>query len=79
MAEELIRWTEQTGVGGFNLSRTVAPECFVDFGRMVVPELQSRGAFKTAHRPGTLRDKLFGRGDRLPASHPAMVPAQPAG
>ncbi|MES2716836.1 MAG: LLM class flavin-dependent oxidoreductase [Pseudomonadota bacterium] len=79
VAEELIRWTEATGVDGFNLSRTVAPECFVDFGRLVVPELQARGAFKTAHRPGTLRDKLFGRGDRLPASHPAMQrpPAAP--
>lgn len=72
VAEELIRWTETTGVDGFNLSRTVTPECFIDFGRLVVPELQARGAFKTAHRPGTLRDKLFGRGDRLPASHPAL-------
>jgi FMN-dependent oxidoreductase (nitrilotriacetate monooxygenase family) len=79
VAEELVRWTEETGVDGFNLSRTVAPECFVDFGRLVVPELQSRGAFKTAHRPGTLREKLFGQGPRLPASHPATAPAQPAG
>jgi hypothetical protein len=36
----------------------------------VVPELQARGAFKTAHRDGTLRDELFGR-MRLPAGHPA--------
>ncbi|MDH4393993.1 MAG: LLM class flavin-dependent oxidoreductase [Aquabacterium sp.] len=78
VAEELIRWTEETGVDGFNLSRTVAPECFVDFGRLVVPELQARGAFKTAHCAGTLRSKLFGCGDRLPASHPAMADAQPA-
>ena len=77
VAEELIRWTEQTGVHGFNLSRTVAPECFVDFGRLVVPELQARGAFKTAHRPGTLREKLFGAGPRLPASHPAMQAPSP--
>lgn len=70
VAEALIRWTEDTGVDGFNLSRTVTPECFVDFGQRVVPELQARGAFKTAHRDGTLRDKLFGRA-RLPHSHPA--------
>ena len=75
VAEALIGWTEDTGVDGFNLSRTVAPECFVDFGRLVVPELQSRGAFKTAYREGTLRDKLFGQGARLPASHSAMRPA----
>lgn len=72
VADALIRWTEETGVHGFNLSRTVAPECFVDFGRLVVPELQARGAFKTAHRAGTLRDKLFGRA-RLPGSHPARA------
>ena len=71
VAETLIRWTEETGVDGFNLSRTVAPECFVDFGRLVVPQLQSRGAFKTAHRPGTLRGKLFGH-DQPNARHPAM-------
>ena len=75
VAEALIGWTEDAGVDGFNLSRTVAPECFVDFGRLVVPELQSRGAFKTAYREGTLRDKLFGQGARLPASHSAMRPA----
>jgi FMN-dependent oxidoreductase (nitrilotriacetate monooxygenase family) len=71
VAEALIAWTEAAGVDGFNLSRTVAPECWSDFGRLVVPELQSRGAFKTTRTPGTLRDKLFGRA-RLPASHPAM-------
>lgn len=71
VAQALIGWTEAAGVDGFNLSRTVAPACWLDFGRHVVPELQARGAFKTAHRPGTLRDKLFGRA-RLPASHPAM-------
>ncbi|NDG38490.1 MAG: LLM class flavin-dependent oxidoreductase [Betaproteobacteria bacterium] len=70
VAEALIGWTEDAGVDGFNLSRTVAPECFADFGRLVVPELQSRGAFKTAYRPGSLRQKLFGQA-RLPDSHPA--------
>ncbi len=73
VAEALIGWTERTGVDGFNLSRTVAPECFVDFGRLVVPELQARGAFKTSYREGALREKLFGRGPRLPASHPALA------
>ena len=70
VAEALIRWTEDAGVDGFNLSRTVAPECFADFGRLVVPELQSRRAFKTAYRSGSLRQKLFGQA-RLPDSHPA--------
>jgi hypothetical protein len=38
---------------------------------LVVPELQARGLFKHAYASGTFRDKLFGRGARLPDSHPA--------
>lgn len=68
MAGRLIQWSEQAGVDGFNLSRTVVPECFDDFIALVVPQLQERGAYKTAYAPGTLRHKLFGR-DRLPDSH----------
>ena len=71
IADALIRWTEKAGVDGFNLSRTVAPECWSDVSRFVVPELQARGAFKTRYRQGSLREKLFGQ-TRLPASHPAM-------
>ncbi len=71
IADALIRWTEKAGVDGFNISRTVAPECWSDVSRFVVPELQARGAFKTRYRQGSLREKLFGQ-TRLPASHPAM-------
>jgi FMN-dependent oxidoreductase (nitrilotriacetate monooxygenase family) len=70
IADTLIAWSDEAGVDGFNLARTVVPECFDDFIALVVPRLQERGAFKTAYGPGTLRGKLFGR-DRLPASHPA--------
>ncbi len=38
---------------------------------LVVPELQSRGVYKTAYREGTLREKLFpGRGPLLHTTHP---------
>ena len=70
IASELIAWTEETGVDGFNLSRTVAPECFEDFIELVVPILQERGAYKRAYRDGTLREKLFGHA-RLPSTHTA--------
>lgn len=69
VANELIAWTEQAGVDGFNLSRTVVPECFDDFIDLVVPILQQRGVYKTAYEEGSLRRKLFGQ-DRLPAQHP---------
>ncbi|GAA0836398.1 LLM class flavin-dependent oxidoreductase [Cupriavidus pauculus] len=70
VADLLMAWSEETGVDGFNLSRTVVPECFTDVIDLVVPLLQERGAYKTAYRTGTYRDKLFGRA-RLPASHTA--------
>jgi long-chain alkane monooxygenase len=38
---------------------------------LLVPELQKRDAYATAYRPGTLREKLFGDGPYLPATHPA--------
>ncbi len=70
VADALVAWTEEADVDGFNLSRTVVPECFDDFIALVVPLLQERGVYKTRYAEGTLRGKLFGR-DRLPASHPA--------
>ncbi len=72
VADELQAWVAEADVDGFNLSRTVIPECVEDFVALVVPELQSRGVLKRGYAPGTLREKLFGPGRaRLPASHPA--------
>ena len=68
MADTLLAWSEETGVDGFNLSRTVVPECFDDVIDLLVPILQERGAYKTAYREGTYREKLFGHA-RLPSSH----------
>jgi alkanesulfonate monooxygenase SsuD/methylene tetrahydromethanopterin reductase-like flavin-dependent oxidoreductase (luciferase family) len=71
VADELQSWIEETGVDGFNLSRTVVPESYEDFVDLVVPELQDRGVYKTAYAEGSLRRKLFDAGDRLPARHAA--------
>ncbi|MCU0886551.1 MAG: NtaA/DmoA family FMN-dependent monooxygenase [Rubritepida sp.] len=71
VAEALIAYAEATGCDGFNLSRTVMPECLEDVVALLVPELQSRGAYKTGYAPGTYREKLFGAGARLAAPHPA--------
>jgi len=71
VADELQGWIEETGIDGFNLSRTVVPESYEDFIDHVVPELQNRGLYKTAYADGTLRRKLFGHGDQLPEQHTA--------
>ena len=69
VADQLIAWLDETGLDGFNLTRTVTPESFEDFIDLVVPQLQQRGRYKTAYAEGTLRHKLFGQGDRLPEQH----------
>jgi hypothetical protein len=52
------------------LWHVITPGTYADFAEHVVPELQRRGVYRTAYHPGTLGQKLFGRGPRLPASHP---------
>ena len=36
---------------------------------LLVPALQRRGRYPLGYRDGTLRHKLFGKGDRLPEAH----------
>jgi FMN-dependent oxidoreductase (nitrilotriacetate monooxygenase family) len=73
VADILQQWVEETDVDGFNLAYAVTPETFEDVVNLLVPELQTRGVYPRAYRPGTLREKLFGDGDYLPSSHPAAA------
>jgi FMN-dependent oxidoreductase (nitrilotriacetate monooxygenase family) len=71
VANELQQWVEDTDVDGFNLAYAVTHETFADIVEHLVPELQRRGAYRKEYTSGTLREKLFGGGPRLPATHPA--------
>jgi len=71
VADEIAKYVAETDVDGFNLTRTVAPESYRDFIDLVIPELQNRGLYKEAYEEGSLRQKLFGRGAKLPDSHTA--------
>lgn len=71
-ADAVEDWIAQTGVDGLNLAYAVMPETFEAIAAHLVPELQRRGRFKRAYRPGTLRAKLYGQ-DRLAAPHPAAA------
>jgi FMN-dependent oxidoreductase (nitrilotriacetate monooxygenase family) len=73
VADALMLWVTEGDVDGFNLSRTVMPECLETFIELVVPVLQERGAYKTGYSAGTYRRKLFGARDRLPDGHPAAA------
>jgi FMN-dependent oxidoreductase (nitrilotriacetate monooxygenase family) len=74
VADEIESWVEQTGVDGLNLAFALSPESFADVADLLVPELTRRGRYKTDYQPGTLREKMFGRGRaRLAAPHPAAL------
>lgn len=68
-AQQLIEWQEETDVDGFNLAYHITPGTFEDIVNHVVPELQKLGRYKQEYTSGTLRHKLFGAGDHLPAEH----------
>lgn len=69
VADALEAWIAETGLDGFNLTRTVTPESYADFIDLVIPVLQARGSYKTAYAQGTLREKVFGKGPGLPEGH----------
>ncbi|WP_158816304.1 LLM class flavin-dependent oxidoreductase [Methylocapsa sp. S129] len=69
VADELEAWVDETDVDGFNLAFAVRPETFEDVSNLLVPELQRRGRYKKAYRPGTLREKLFNGPARLQQPH----------
>jgi FMN-dependent oxidoreductase (nitrilotriacetate monooxygenase family) len=73
VADELEAWMRDTDVDGFNLAYALTPESFSDFVDLVVPELQRRAVYRRDYAPGTLRQKLFGRGAKLGADHPAQL------
>jgi FMN-dependent oxidoreductase (nitrilotriacetate monooxygenase family) len=61
VADALAHWMAAADVDGFNLSRTVMPECLHAVIDLLVPVLQARGLYKTQYRPGSFREKLFGK------------------
>jgi len=69
IADQLQEWVDETDVDGFNLAYAITPGTFEDIVEFVIPVLQARGAYPTDYAPGTLRNKLHGNGDRLPANH----------
>ena len=74
VADEMESWVNEADIDGFNLCRVVTPEGLEDFVDLVVPILQERGVYKTAYKPGPLRQKLFGHDHgRLSADHPGAA------
>ena len=58
VADQMEEWFEAEACDGFVLAATHMPGAFEDVVRMVVPELQRRGRFRSAYAGPTLRDHL---------------------
>ncbi|WP_166996869.1 LLM class flavin-dependent oxidoreductase [Paramicrobacterium fandaimingii] len=71
IADQLQDIAEHSDVDGFNLAYAVTPGTFEDIVEHVIPVLQSRGAYQTEYTPGTLRNKLQEKGDRVAPEHRA--------
>ena len=70
IVDELERW-QDAGIDGVNVMNQILPGSYADFIDGVLPELRKRGLAQAEYRPGTLREKVFGRGPRLESTHPA--------
>jgi FMN-dependent oxidoreductase (nitrilotriacetate monooxygenase family) len=70
IADQLEIW-QAAGIDGINLVNAEIPGSYEDFIDHVTPVLQARGLQQTEYGEGSLRNKLFGEGDRLPERHHA--------
>ncbi|MEK3905597.1 LLM class flavin-dependent oxidoreductase [Oceanobacillus sp. FSL W7-1309] len=70
IADEMERWVNEAGIDGFNIAYAITPGSFNDFVELVIPVLQERGLVQTEYEGSTLRDNLFGKGDKLLDTHP---------
>lgn len=58
VADQMAEWFESDACDGFVLAATHSPGSYEDVVRMVVPELQRRGLFRTRYESSTLRGHL---------------------
>jgi FMN-dependent oxidoreductase (nitrilotriacetate monooxygenase family) len=72
VADAIEGWLDEDGLDGINLRQYHSFDTARDFAELVVPELRKRGRLPEAGaKPTTLRERLFGAGDRLPDRHVA--------
>lgn len=72
VADEIERWMDEDGIDGINLRQYHTFDTLRDFSELVVPELRRRGRIaERSSTPVTLRERLFGAGERLEEPHPA--------
>lgn len=58
LAEKFAHWVRHGALDGFNISPYLIPDGLDDIVDLLVPELQERGAYRTAYTGTTLREHL---------------------
>src|SRR5215212_4932315 len=58
VADQMEEWFSGDACDGFVIAATHVPGAYEDVVRLVVPELQRRGVFRTSYEGSTLRDHL---------------------
>ena len=70
VADEIERWLDEVGIDGINLLQYHSYDTAKDFIDLVVPVLRERGRLRASYDENeSLRDRIFGAGDRLPDNH----------
>jgi len=70
VADAIEEWLDDVGIDGINLLQYHSYGTARDFIELVVPVLRERGRLRTAYdETESLRDRIFGAGDRLPDRH----------
>ncbi|WP_342603242.1 LLM class flavin-dependent oxidoreductase [Peribacillus sp. FSL E2-0159] len=58
IADKIEDWVNGNAADGFNIMPALLPDSLKDFVELVVPELQSKGIFRTKYESNTLRGNL---------------------
>lgn len=58
VADFMQHWLKEEAADGFNIFPSYLPDTVDDFARLVVPELQARGLYRTDYAGTTFRDHL---------------------
>jgi alkanesulfonate monooxygenase SsuD/methylene tetrahydromethanopterin reductase-like flavin-dependent oxidoreductase (luciferase family) len=70
VADELQRWVEIADLDGFNVGYVTTPGSFEDLVHLLIPELRRRGIYPDEAEPGTMRERIYGKGQsRLRDDH----------
>jgi hypothetical protein len=71
VADQLEHWVDVADVDGFNIAHAVNPGDFEDIAKLLIPELQRRGIFRTSiEKEGATAREVYIGERRLPEDHP---------